>query len=330
MAKGLTVRGHPLVWTVPKALPAWLQKYPYEKQLAFLEHHVRSLIAATGGRVQLWDMVNEMLWEPSLRHVPERDWPHVETADELLTTIEPALHWAREEAPDARLVLNDYGLEVDFCQGVTAAEQRRRYVELITEMQRRGCAPDAVGTQAHVGKWFPMAAVQQTFDQLASTGLPLEISEFWAKPGAHPCPEGRDAAQREADLIRYCEQFYTLAFGHPAVEHLTYWGGEEFFQRDGYEPSPLYEALDELINQRWRTRARITADEAGRVRMRGFHGRYALRWADRHGNPTGAKSIWRQDTAASRPWWCDQAWVSHQAPAPIALSDARHASSHLA
>jgi hypothetical protein len=113
VANGLRVRGHPLVWMVPKAVPQWVRKYPYEKQLQFVEHNLRSLIQCTKGRVKLWDLVNEMLWEPSLRHLPQREWPHIETVDEMLSYIEPAIHWAREEDPTSTYVLNDYGLELN-------------------------------------------------------------------------------------------------------------------------------------------------------------------------------------------------------------------------
>ena len=143
----------------------------------------RSLIAATRGRVKLWDLVNEALWELSLRNLPQRD--HTESLDNMLEYIAPAVHWAQDADPDGHYVVNDYGLEVDFTElkGVTAVQQRRRFVELAEALIERGAAPSALGTQAHVGKWFPMSAVQNTFDELSQPGLPLQVSEFWAPRG---------------------------------------------------------------------------------------------------------------------------------------------------
>ncbi|MEX1015790.1 MAG: endo-1,4-beta-xylanase [Phycisphaeraceae bacterium] len=296
-AYGLKVRGHPLVWTVPKAIPQWVRRYPYEKQLALMEHNCRSLIQAAEGRIKLWDLANEMLWEPSLRHLAQRDWPHLESTDEMLTYLEPAVHWARDEDPDAVYVLNDYGLEVTYTplKDVTAAMQRRRFVELVDAMQQRGCAPDAVGTQSHVGKWFPMDVVRKTLDELGQPGLPLQVSEYWAKPNDCPNASELDDEQRQAALVQYLGDFYTVVFGHPQVTHLTYWGGAEFFDRGGWVPSPMYHALDALINDAWRTRTQTTTDREGVLRFRGFHGNYVLRWTDPTGRPRSRRMELHRD-----------------------------------
>ncbi len=288
-AHGLVVRGHPLVWTVPKAIPQWVRKYPYDQQLGFMEHNVRSLIQAAAGRIKLWDLVNEMLWEPSLRNLASRDWPHIETVDEMLTYIEPATRWAREEDPDARYVLNDYGLERTYTplKGVNAPQQRQRFVELVEALRARGAAPDAIGTQGHVGKWFPMDMAWKTFEDLARAKVPLQISEFWAGPSDCPEPDGKNPQQIDAERVEYARNYYTVAFGHPAVEHLSWWGGDEFFDRGGWAPSALYRGLHDLIRTQWWTKAELTSDADGVISTRAFYGDYRLRWRDAAGNPHG-------------------------------------------
>jgi len=287
VANGLVVRGHPLVWTVPKAIPQWMRRYSYEQQLGFLEHHVRSLIQAAAGRIKLWDLVNEMLWEPSLRNLASRDWPHLETTAEMLTYIEPAMRWARAEDPTARYVLNDYGLERTYTplKNVTAPDQRQRYVELVTAMRERGVAPDAIGTQGHVGKWFPLDLAHQVFDDLARAGVPVQVSEFWASPNDHPQPEGKSPEEIAADMVRYVCDYYTVAFAHPAVDHLSYWGGKEFFDRDGWVPSALYRGLQRLIRQEWWTNVELISDADGFITTRAFYGDYYLHWHDAQNNP---------------------------------------------
>ncbi len=286
-AYGLAVRGHPLVWTVEKAVPKWMRKYSYEQQLRFLEHHVRSLIASTGRRIRTWDLVNEMLWEPSLRHLPQRDWPHLEAIDEMVNYIEPATRWAREEDPDACYCLNDYGLESTFTEmkGVTAAQQRRRMVELIQALRAQGAAPDAVGTQAHAGKWFPMAVVTRTFADLAKAGVPIHVTEFWAEPHNHPSPEGRSPEQLEADKAAYIAAYYTVAFGTPQVEQINYWGHDTFFARGGWTTTPSYAALYDLIRRQWWTDVEAASDNDGLLRMRVFHGDHVVRWTAADGTP---------------------------------------------
>lgn len=286
-ANGLAVRGHPLVWTVDKAVPQWMRRYGYDQQLRFLEHHVRSLIAAAGKRIRTWDLVNEMLWEPSLRHLPQRDWPHLEAIEEMADYIAPATRWAREEDPEACYCLNDYGLEVTYTplKGVTAAQQRRRFVDLVQALRARGAAPGAIGTQAHIGKWFPMAVVARTFSDLARAGVPIHVSEFWGELRDHPSPEGRSAEQLEDDRAAYLAAYYTVAFGTPQVEQISYWGDEAFFARGGWVTTRSYAVLHDLIRKQWWTDTEATADSDGVLKARVFHGDHVLLWTAADGTP---------------------------------------------
>ena len=95
-AAGLTVKGHPLFWPIPKAVPEWLKRYDYATQMKFLEVRVRSLVARFRGRVSIWDAVNESLWEPAFRNLPSRRWPHLDSIQEIADYVEPVLRWARE------------------------------------------------------------------------------------------------------------------------------------------------------------------------------------------------------------------------------------------
>jgi GH35 family endo-1,4-beta-xylanase len=78
-ANGITAKGHPICWMVPKAIPEWILKYPEETFLKFLEVRVRNLCARYRGRVQLWEAVNEMLWETAPKNLAARTWPYTET-----------------------------------------------------------------------------------------------------------------------------------------------------------------------------------------------------------------------------------------------------------
>ncbi len=275
-AQGMGVKGHPLVWTVPKALPPWLGGYPYEKRLSFLEKHVRGLMQAAGPEVQCWDLCNEMLWEPSLRNTAQREWPHLEPINEILTYLEPAWHWAHEENPNALLALNEYGLVASSSSKVTAETQRGRYLSLAAEMQRRGCAPGALGVQAHVGEPYQLAILKQALQHLATSGLPLQVTEFWAKLEKNACNEG-DPETALACLAAYVAKVYTLVFSLPETTHLTYWGGgNSFFDPESGRPNPVFKALEQLIANEWNTRLTLQANADGEVLFRGFKGQYEV------------------------------------------------------
>jgi len=282
LANGLRVKGHPLVWTVRKAIPEWMDKYAYQEQMVKLENHVRDLIRV-GHQVNLWDLCNEMLWEPSLRHLPQRNWPHLEPIDEILTYLEPAVHWAKVENPNAIYALNDYGLVDTTAPGVTSAQQRSRYVELVQEMHRRGCAPDAMGTQCHVASWYSAQEFTTHLQELSEGGLPIQVTEFWARPKDNPFIEQMNAQEQQQALNDYVEMIYSLAFAHPQVSHVTYWGSREWFDEDG-NATPLYQAIYQLIKSKWHTSESMTTNAEGEVAFQGFYGDYKLQITDPGGN----------------------------------------------
>ena len=46
------------------------------------------------------------------------------------------------------------------------------------------------------------------------------------------------------------------------------------------QPKPAYFALDKLINHEWRTNLKVTVSPDGKVKFRGFKGRYRLTWKE--------------------------------------------------
>ena len=287
MANGLRVKGHPLVWTVRKAIPRWMDRYSLKEQMKHLENHVKSMVALGGSWVNRWDLCNEMLWEPSLRNLPRRKWPHLEEINEILTYLEPAIHWAREVNPNAIYSLNDYGLVQDSPNAggrVTAKQQRMRYVALVEEMKLRGCAPNAIGVQAHVGGWYTPGSFRQCLDDLSQPGVPLQVTEFWARGKNNPALRGKSQAEIENARANYAGNLYTVAFGHPAVTHFTYWGGGGIDRQTG-DTLPLYHTIYELVQRRWRTNGSFPTNQEGMLVARAFHGTYYLRYRDKRGNP---------------------------------------------
>ncbi len=294
LANGLRVKGHPLVWTVRKAIPEWMDKYPYKKQIKILEAHVRDLIQKAGQEVTHWDLCNEMLWEPSLRNLPRRNWPHIETIDEILSYLEPAVHWAKQENPYAIYSLNDYGLVKTYAPGVTAKQQRNRYVTLINEMKKRGCAPDAIGTQCHVAGWYSAKEFTTMLNDLSQARLPVQVTEFWAHLKDYPFNDGADDTKKEKLLVENTKMIYTLAFAHPLVAHFTYWGGKEWFDNDA-NPTKLYHAVYELIKTKWATNTELTTNTNGEVELNAFFGEYQIIAQHQNGNQYPTKVNFRKN-----------------------------------
>jgi GH35 family endo-1,4-beta-xylanase len=289
-ASGMQAKGHPLFWSIPKCWPDWLERYDVNTQMAFAEVRVRSLVARFRGAVRFWDAVNEALWEASPRHLRQRQWPHIESLDELVAYISPVFRWCREEDPDACYLINDYGLAADAGapltgsdgSTVTAASQRRRYLQLAQALAEAGTPPDALGLQAHTGGWQAPAAQMAVYDEFAVAGWPVHVTEFWAHTRAL-AETGRFSPETLAQMqASYVADYLTCAFGHPAVGAFFFWGfmGDAITWHDarsGHTCTPLYQRVRALLRDEWRTHEHLVTDDQGLVRLRGFLGDYAVR-----------------------------------------------------
>jgi len=293
IAHGLTPKGHPLYWPVPKALPAWLAKYDYETRRRFLEVRIRTITGRFRGRIRLYDAVNEMMWEPTLRHTAERHWPHIEPVEAIADEAADVLGWARQEDPDARYVLNEYGLRAGDATAVpekandgstvTRDGQLKRFIDMARCLVDRGSPPDALGLQTPAGEWGDHDLETATYDAIGErTGLPVHITEFRPSDGRLE-KAGVPHDEVIAQLAEYLANCVTCAFGNEHVEAFYFWGDCRLIEgRGGHDPhgrfpTGVYERLHDLLRRQWRTREQRTTDADGRLRFRGFTGSYELR-----------------------------------------------------
>lgn len=327
LANGLTPKGHPIFWSIEKGYPEWLKRYPMDTQWKFIEVRVRNLVARFKGKVKVWDVVNEPMWEAAPKHLPMRHWPHLESLDDIVEYIAPVLRFAREEDPDAQYVVNDYGMELDspgreirHRDGhlVTAKAQRDRFTALFRRLREEGACPDALGMQSHTGSWMDTATQQAILDDFATGGVPLHYTEFWADH-KHLLAAGVDPATAELRKADYVAQIMTMAFAHPAVEAFYFWGeitrsfnftsdhNSGGLPTSSNRPTPTYHRVRQLLREQWMTREQLTSDGDGRVRFLGFHGDYALRYQVSAAMPAGVTftlakgATGQQDLVVHRP-----------------------------
>jgi endo-1,4-beta-xylanase len=309
-ANGLVAKGHPLFWAVPKAIPDWVQKYDWETQKKFIEVRVRNLCARYRGKVKLWDAVNEMLWEAAPKNTALRQWPHVETMENMVEYISPVIKWARSEDPDALYCINDYGLGYSERNDMTdqngnpvnAAIQRKRLIELTKRLGDAGSPPNLIGDQSRPA-WLMPSAQTAIYDELGETGIPISITEFWAGTNELRSPNGKkiieseewrtlegkktgtEYSDEEMQLIRdeFVINFITCAFGHPNIHSFFFWGFMSDAVRfsdpalSNHTMNPIYDKIRDLIHKEWNTRLSIKTDLQGMVRFRGYCGDYSLR-----------------------------------------------------
>ena len=320
-ANGLTAKGHPMYWTVPKAIPEWLAKYPYETHMKFVEVRIRNLAARFKNRVKIWDAVNEMLWEPHPKNLAKRQWPWWETTENMVDYIGKVISWAREEDPNALYAINDYGLSstkfgdktAQNGKLVNAQVQRKRYVELMKRLGEAGVSPNLMGIQCHTG-WLTPSQQMAFYDEMSEAGIPLTVTEFWAsinelKDISQKAVEGEEwrsfagnkkyenLSDEELEEIRdkYILDYLTCAFGHPNIHSFYFWGfiGMAVQFKNEYDSSheiqPIYQKVHDLIHKEWKTSLTLKTDESGVVDFRGFCGDYSAQIKPENGPAIGNK-----------------------------------------
>ena len=284
VARGVTVKGHPLVWHTVQ--PGWLLGLSSAEVEALLRERVRTLVGGFAGTIDLWDAINEAVIMPVFANGDERDHP-ARRQKGLVGMIRLAVEEARAANPDARLVVNDFDLSA-------------AYERLLGELLEAGVRIDAIGLQTHMHKGYrartrssstgrpvrPFRAADPDDRSRPSSPadlMPKEIVDLndYRIPSWPSTPEGE---ARQAEEV---ERHYRSVFGHPAVESLTYWGLMDagswlgapvgFVRADGSE-KPSY-AVPRLPDQR-RVALRAPRDcgrtAPGRVSVRGPRGTYSV------------------------------------------------------
>ncbi|WP_105103061.1 endo-1,4-beta-xylanase [Microbulbifer pacificus] len=193
---GLAFKYHTLFWGQQQ--PTWLADLAAEEQLEEVREWVDAL-KARSPNPDMIDVVNEPLHAPpsykeALGGDGDTGWDWLITAFEI----------AREAFPESTLILNDYNI----LSLNTATED---YLALIRLLQERALI-DGIGVQAHFLEQSLAADVQDNLDRLATTGLPIYVSEL-------DINFADDA--RHANKLR---ELFRVFWEHPAVAGVTHWG----------------------------------------------------------------------------------------------------------
>lgn len=269
---GVTLKGHPLLWHAYN--PPWLPK-DADPLRELYRKRFREIAGRYGNKISIFDVVNESL-------VCSKTYP-------LYSPDHAYVAWAFAEAAplfprQCTLMIN----EVTSYNFLPA--EKNPYVDQVKSLLAQGARVQGIGLQYHyfrrkaldshlAGANCDPAKMLDLYEKLAEFRLPLYITEITI-PSAGP-----DGEALQAEVVR---DHYRLWFSAPSMAGITWWNlgdgtavkGENEAQGGlvdaAFQPKAAYRALDQLINQQWKTHTKAQTDAGGQARFRGFFGKYRV------------------------------------------------------
>ncbi len=215
---GLALRGHNLLWYY--RTPHWFFTLPNrEAQRRAIVARIWALAGRYRGIVHSWDVVNEPIELKDGR-------PDGLRAAVFLKELGPeyldlAYHTTRETDPKARLVVNEYDVELDAPEHEV---RRAMLLNLLRRMQKSGTPVDAVGIQAHLtavgGPPFSPVVLRRFLAEIAALGLTIQITELDVTDENAPA----DIPARDQLIADTYRRFLDAALDEPAVKMVVTWG----------------------------------------------------------------------------------------------------------
>lgn len=194
--------GHTLVWH--NQVPAWFftsaegKPNTKEEQIERLRSHIQAVAGRYAGRVNGWDVVNEVMGEDG-NYRPTTWVNAVGNGD---TLVKYAFRFAQQYAPNTELYYNDFN--------AWRPSKRDGIVRMIKMLQKEGIRIDGVGMQGHWGLNYPKTKyIEDAIDAYAACGVKVMITEL--DVDVLPLTkEGQIIGQGMADKQFQLEEFKTF------------------------------------------------------------------------------------------------------------------------
>lgn len=215
----MKLRGHTLLWNKIKYMPQWLLDtggaWSATDAEKYLRDYIRRVCTHYGDAIYSWDVVNETVDEKSgeLRQTP---FTRVLGFDALRIAFESA----REHAPRAQLVYNDY---MSWEAGNEA--HRAGVLRLLEQFKAKNVPVQALGIQSHLGNDGHIQGAQrkqwQAFiEQVVGMGYQLLITEFDVNDRDLP----GDFATRDAHVAAAAKEYLDLMLSYQQLDQVLCWG----------------------------------------------------------------------------------------------------------
>ncbi|MBI1932483.1 MAG: endo-1,4-beta-xylanase [Ignavibacteriales bacterium] len=209
----LIFKDHTLIWGQQQ--PSWISSLDSAQQFHFIETWIRK-VGERYPYIDLIDVVNEPLathnppdgkngranYKKALGGDGKTGWDWVINSFKL----------ARKYLPNAKLILNDYGIINDN----TATTSYLQIINLLKDQK----LIDGIGIQGHRFEFENSSTntLKGNLDKLGSTGLPVYISEMdLGNIGDAGTPD-------DAKQLELFKKYFPVLWQHPSVNGITLWG----------------------------------------------------------------------------------------------------------
>jgi endo-1,4-beta-xylanase len=190
-ANGKKIRGHVLVWH--NQTPDWFFRgsgrgglAAREELYARMENHIKKVLARYKGRIDSWDVANEVLADDG----KPRNSKYYQIAGSYDYILRSFI-WAREADPNAKLFLTDYNVEYP-------GGKQDGFYTLAAWLLEQGAPIDGVGFQGHISvHWPSVGDLGNAIDRFSALGLKVQITELDMSLFAH---DDKAAAKSSAEI----------------------------------------------------------------------------------------------------------------------------------
>lgn len=276
----LRKRGHAMIWF--NQAPDWLNlvgpTWTGQQVFSFSRKYILALGQICGDRVDEWDVINEAIsddapngqriWRQGTWYRRANDGSTTDWGEATYENYVKMLFvWAREAQPNARLHLNDYGIETF---NNSLASKNRFMRDQAKALKECGAPIDGVGFQSHLTLSDMVSTtgvlntgfidlIEQSIQDLATADIEVAITEL----DIRICNEDRAEAFQETAYRAYCE----MALSQPNCNEVLIWGlrdednwitlrNDQFFagcqdaaivEGDNYAPKAAYDGVADAI-----------------------------------------------------------------------------------
>lgn len=225
-AHGFKLRGHTLFWTPTKWYPKWLAETQFRSPAeaeALLTTHVKTVCSRYGQRIYSYDVVNEAI-QPETGQIRDTNVTRALGGEHFLDLM---FHTAREAAPHAQLVYNDY---MSWERNSEDESHMRGVLKLLQGFKKRGTPVDALGVQSHIRLLKPLSVAETVkesegpwrrfIDEVVAMGYRLLITEFDVNDRMAPT----NIAVRDSMVADYARAYLDLMLSYPQLGDVLCWG----------------------------------------------------------------------------------------------------------